>query len=233
MKALRKHAAFTFVELLIILSVVACLATVLLPALERRNRRTGCGISCVNNLKQIGLAFKLWSGDNNGNGKYPMQVSVTNGGTMEMANRGIVFVNFLVMSNELSTPKVLFCPQETDPARKLAATFDQTISPAVSSQVVPFASDNNVSYFIGLDADDGLLSSRPLCGDWNLAIGGVPVKHGLYEVRTNTPLSWVGARHGNQGNIGLADGSVQEVNASGLQSLLIQTGVATNRLAIP
>jgi hypothetical protein len=36
-----------------------------------------------------------------------MQVSVTNGGTMELVNGGTVFEHFLVMSNELSTPKLL------------------------------------------------------------------------------------------------------------------------------
>ncbi len=116
MKALRKNAAFTFVELLIIICVVGCLAVVLLPEFERRNRRTCCQLNCVNNLKQIALAFKLWSGDN---ANYPMRVSVTNGGTMELIKDGDVFVHFRVLSNELSTPKVLFCPQETDPKNNL------------------------------------------------------------------------------------------------------------------
>ena len=215
--------AFTVVELLIVMAAVAILAAMLLPAMYRPRRWHGP--NCVNNLKQIGLAFKLWSGDN---GNYPMRVSMTNGGTMEMANRGIVFVNFLVMSNELSTPNVLFCPEETDAAKKAAATFEQGFT-----STLPFKGDNNVSYFVGVDAEDGLVSQRLLSGDWNLAVAGVPVKHGLYDVRTNIPLSWARPRHNKGGNIGLADGSVQQVAASGLQSLLIQTGVATNRLAIP
>ena len=224
----RRAKAFTLTGLLITITVFALIAVIILPVLNRQ-RATNCGMNCVNNLKQIGLAFKLWSGDS---GNYPMQVSVSKGGTMELVNSGMVSVHFLVMSNELSTPKVLFCPQETDPAKKYATSFSQTVNPDFSA-AVPFTSDNNVSYFIGVDAEDGLLSSRLLCGDWNLAIGGVPAKHGLYEVRTNAPVSWVGTRHGHKGNIALADGSVQQVNASGLQSLLIQTGVATNRLAIP
>jgi hypothetical protein len=39
-------------------------------------------IRCVNDLKQVGIAFRLWEGDNND--KYPMAVSVTNGGAMEL-----------------------------------------------------------------------------------------------------------------------------------------------------
>jgi prepilin-type processing-associated H-X9-DG protein len=151
---------------------------------------------------------------------------------MELVNNGAVFVHFLVMSNELSTPHILFCPQETDPSKKCATSFGP-MGPIGSSGPIPFSSDNNLSYFIGLDAEDSLVTMAPRSGDWNLAIGGVPVKHGLYEIQTNAPVSWVGTRHGKKGNICLADGSVQQVDASGLRSLLIQSGVATNRLAIP
>src|SRR2546430_1673595 len=107
MKAFRKNAAdaFTVVDLLIVMTVVAILVAILLPALARP-RVTNCRLNCVNNLKQIGLAFKLFAGDNGG---YPMRVSVTKGGTMELVNNGAAFVHFLAMSNELSTPKVLFC----------------------------------------------------------------------------------------------------------------------------
>ena len=222
--------AFGLKELLVILAVTVLFACMIAVSWRNGARRSK-DICCNCNLKQVGLAFKLWANDNNG--KYPMQVSVTNGGTMELVNNGAVFVQFLAMSNELSTPKVLICLEETDPARKLAATFDQILSPTISSQVVPFTSDKNLNYFVGVDAEDGLLSSRLLSGDWNLAIGGVPVKHGLYEIRTNALVSWVGSRHGHHGNLCLADGSVHQVDASGLRSVLIQSGVVTNRLAIP
>jgi len=38
-------------------------------------------ISCSNNLKQLGLAYQVWAGDNDG--KFPMAVSVANGGALE------------------------------------------------------------------------------------------------------------------------------------------------------
>jgi prepilin-type processing-associated H-X9-DG protein len=55
----------------------------------------------------------------------------------------------------------------------------------------------------------------------------------LLEVATNTSIAWSAARHKFFGNILLADGSVQSVAISGLTNLLHQTGLATNRLAIP
>ena len=101
---------FTLTELLVVICAVSVLAAVLLPALRSPDggmHKT----NCVNNLKQIGLAFRIWERDNGG--KYPMQVSVTSGGVMELAVTGNVAGIFRVMSNELSTTKILVCPQDT------------------------------------------------------------------------------------------------------------------------
>ncbi len=68
-----------------------------------------------------------------------------------------------------------------------------------------------------------------LTGDDNFEIGGVPVKSGLLEVSTKTPIAWTAVRHKFAGNLALADGSVQQVTQGGLRAAL----AATNRLAIP
>lgn len=65
-------------------------------------------IACVNNLKQIGLAVRIWEGDHD----------------------NINPPDFLSMSNELSTPKILFCPGNTNhPPVKTWADFAATTSP--------------------------------------------------------------------------------------------------------
>ncbi len=224
--------AFTVTELLVFVGTLAVLAAIFLPALARQ-RASHCRINCVNNLKQIGLAFRSWALDNNDN--YPMQVSVTNGGTMELVARGFVFPHFQVMSNELSTPMILICPEEAPLARKAANTFPLT-APAANTGIglVPLASDYNVSYFVGLDAR----IDRPdmlLCGDRNLAFGGVPARHGIQSVSTNSTAVWIKPRprHNNGGNICLADDSVLSARGRLLQTLHQQTGAATNRLAFP
>jgi prepilin-type processing-associated H-X9-DG protein len=219
---------FTVVELLIVLASIFILAVIILPSLPGQHTRCRSRINCVNNLKQIGLAFRTWALDNGD--KYPMQISVTNGGAMEIISTGTVFTVFQVMSNELSTPKILFCPEETDPKRISATTFQGSVPAGTSA--VPFTNDNNVSYFAGLDAQD----TNPqmlLSGDRNLAINGVPAPHGLLQIRTNAAVTWFGPRHGNQGNIGLADGSVQQVSSFRLGMFFKQGALATNRLAIP
>jgi hypothetical protein len=122
------------------------------------------------------------------------------------------------MTNEFTTPKVLWCPADTD--RAVATVFTAGFSA------------KNVSYFVGLDADKGH-PQMFLSGDDNFTVGGAPVQSGLLEFSTNTPITWADTVHEECGNIGLVDGSVTMVSLQHLPQVVQNTGVATNRLAIP
>jgi hypothetical protein len=82
-------------------------------------------LSCINNLKQIGLAFRIWAGDKED--RFPFNVSTNAGGTMEFCNVGKDgfdlngALHLQVMSNELNTPKILICPD--DKSKKWATDF--------------------------------------------------------------------------------------------------------------
>jgi prepilin-type N-terminal cleavage/methylation domain-containing protein len=227
--ARRKHA-LTLLEVLVVLSMLALLAAVLLPILAAIKVKTN-RLSCDNNLKEINLSYRIWEGDNHD--LYPTGVSVTNGGAMEWVATGDPTPVFQVMSNELSTPRILICPEDKD--HIIATNFS------------PDFSRKNISYFTGLDATNGLTPNFLMCGDDNLIVDAAPVKSGLLKLSTNSSIAWASGRHVSSdrphfwnsptekdwGNVALDDGSVLHLNNGDWQNTLANTGLATNRLAIP
>ncbi len=204
--------ALTAVEVLVVIGVLAIFLAIIDFGPPASAKRKAQRVACADNLKQIGLSYRVWGGDHND--KYPMQIAVTNGGAREQALTGDAVAIFRGMSNELGTPKILICP--ADPIRFAATNFNRDLN-------------GKISYFVNVDASDAY-PQMILSGDDNFAIGGLPVKSGLLEVSAKTPIAWTAARHKFAGNLGMADGSVQMASNSGLTNLANQ---ATNRLAIP
>jgi len=207
------RSALTLVEVLVIIAVLVLLVGMLSVDLSKDTKRSRRTV-CVNNLRQVGLSFKICAGGSYD--RYHFQREATQNGTIEWVVTGEVWPHFLVMSNELNTPKVLVCPADT---RRPAASWASL-------------SNSNISYFIGLDAVE-TLPEMLLSGDSNLEVDGKPVGQGLLNLWTNSPVAWTTNRHKGHGGVCLGDGSALQFTNAQLRRALVRSDMATNRLAIP
>jgi hypothetical protein len=127
-------------------AVLVILPAMLLPALSQAKGKAQ-SINCANNMKQIGLAFRTWAIDHDDN--FPFNVSTNKGGTLELCVLGSdgfdrnAALHFQVMSNELSTPKILVCP--ADGKRQPALDF-LGLQPAYVSYKLRTGSDINETH---------------------------------------------------------------------------------------
>jgi len=210
----KRNAALTLVEVLIVSLVFVCFIVLVLTGLVD-SRSKAQRINCMSNLKEIGIAFRLW--ESNRSDKDPTD-SVTNGDMIASMTPGKAYVLWQTLSNRLGFPKIVWCPADakTEPANNFSIGFN----------------DANISYFVAPDASEAY-PQMILDGDDNLLVDGKPVQPGVLNLETNQIIAWTKDRHHSVGNIGMADGSAAQVTTHGLQEALQQTGIATNHLVLP
>ena len=210
MKGTRRRAGFTLVELVLTVAIVVFLFFFTLQSTVNRPREKAQRIKCFNNLKNIGLAVRIFAIDHSD--RYPGQQLLSN--SVDLAS--VTAWDCLgILSNQLSTTKILICPSDSRAA-----------------EPPPEGAPKNISYFASLTASEPSPTTF-LSGDRNLQVDGNDVPPGLLELTSNTQLTWSKAMHNKQGNIAMADGSVHQFSSSRLRQALADSEVQTNLIVLP
>src|SRR6266568_5702520 len=216
----RQTGAFTLLELLLVITIIAILAGLLLPAIQKAKGRAR-RVQCVNNLKEMGVAFHSFAHDHDG--KFPMQVPTNAGGSLEflraatnaLGSTYFAFRHFQALSNDLVTPRILICPADT---RAVADNFRDL-------------KNDQVSYFAGAAAEFDKPDSI-LAGDRNIT-SFTPGSGTVVRLDSPNAIGWTGELHEYKGNLLFADGRVEELNGGGLQAALQQSPTRANLFMPP
>ena len=195
---------FAWLELLLVVVVVVFLAGLFLPGRSLRTRRDGRRIQCLNNLKMLGLGLRTFATDHNG--QFPWAVPGREGGTREeIADGQRIWRHVAVLSNELSTPKILLCPK--DPRFDKLDGKTLVFGPPPDRKALQLGSNEHLSYFLYTGANAEVLE-RIVAGDRNLTRNGTPVKGKVTPSATDIFEFTNPGHHDDRGNLLLAEGSV-------------------------
>lgn len=200
---------FSLVELLVVIAIIGILATMAIPATSRWIDSSKSS-KCMSNLRQCGVAMRAYATDNNGD-----VLLINNGGSPN------TWSGILTNSGHLNDPRVAFCPTwkpfNVNPKTFSSTDSQQTYGASLDNATDPFTrtsgNSNTVRYLriVAIEKPSVYI----LLGD---SIEGTPGSSAasnpqrfIIRRESGGNSGYFQARHANQGNVLMADGSCRSV----------------------
>jgi hypothetical protein len=229
----KRRTAFTRTDLIVVIFILAALIGGMESVTSTESaKHKAQRIGCLNNLKQIGMAYSMWAEGHGG--QTPASASVSLGGWSDLltnADQGANgWTNYAILADALgNSPRLLMCrADDRQPAWDfLTNAMLLGFRDYYLQHSTYFLSNSNLAYFVGVSANAKSPRSV-LAGDRNLGGGTAPAPDYGFSPESGNgndvaipvtgPVSWSLKMHSagktaGAGNILLGDGSAQQVSS--------------------